>query len=148
MLAACAPSGDTDVDVTINGGETSSVGRSAPYLEDDSSESSEDSVEIDVNAGASAAAGTTRVVRVTVTDWEFAPTLISAKKGEKVQLELVGGTGIHSFAVPGLEMNVRVEPGQVVKVDLPTDTVGSFDASCRIPCGPGHKDMKAKIVIS
>ncbi len=125
---------------------------SAPYLEDDSTSS--DSVELNINSSADAASSQqamndqARVVTINVTDWEFSPSMIAVKKGEKVQLKLVGGTGIHSFAVPGLGMNVRVEPGQTVVVDLPTDAVGTFDASCRIPCGPGHKEMKATIVIS
>lgn len=89
-----------------------------------------------------------RVIEVDVANWAFNPTTITAKKGEKVQLKLVGDTGIHGFTVPGLSMNVRVEAGKTVVVDLPTDTVGSFEAKCSIPCGDGHKDMKATIVIT
>lgn len=133
---------------------SSSFDPNAPFLDDDASSS--DGVELNVHSSESASAMTTsvpsaavpRVITVSVTDWSFSPTMINVKKGEKVQLKLVGGTGIHSFAVPGLDMNVRIEAGQTVIVDLPTDIAGSFDASCRIPCGPGHKDMKATVVIA
>ena len=73
---------------------------------------------------------------------------ISAKKGEKVQLQITGESGIHGFAVPGLSMNIRVEAGKTVTVDLPTDVAGTFEVICSIPCGSGHKSMKATIVIS
>jgi cytochrome c oxidase subunit 2 len=89
-----------------------------------------------------------RVITVAVTTWSFSPATITAKKGEKVQLKLVGGEGIHSFSAPGLGLNVRVTPGQTVMVDLPTDTTGSFDVHCGIPCGPGHPTMQATVVIS
>jgi cytochrome c oxidase subunit 2 len=138
LLAACTTTVDnTDNDSDSAMSESSSSG---PYLEDETS--SDDSVDLDVSAGE------TRVITMSVTDWEFSPSMITAKKGEKVQLKLVGGTGIHSFAIPDLGMNVRVEAGQTVTVDLPTDKIGSFDARCRIPCGPGHMDMKATIIIS
>lgn len=96
----------------------------------------------------SSVAGTQpRMVAVAVSNFAFSPTVITAKKGEKVTLVITGDSGIHGFAVPGLGLNVRVEAGQIVSVDLPTGTVGSFEAFCSIPCGPGHKSMKATIVI-
>jgi cytochrome c oxidase subunit II len=154
LLAACNAQTtiDTDSDTSLSSSEAMTA--SMPYLDDGSSSS--DSVELNVGSSAPAQAassqqannGQTRVITINVTDWSFSPSMIAVAKGEKVQLKLVGGTGIHSLAVPGLGMNVRIEAGQTVTVDLPTDTAGTFDAMCRIPCGAGHKDMKATIVIS
>lgn len=152
LLTACSqnqrvPDGD---DMMPSSSAAASSWGQVPYLDD--SDASEDSMQFDVGSSASAAddqaSAETRVITVAVTDWSFSPNTIAVKKGEKVQLKFVGGTGIHSFSVPGLGMNIRVEAGQTVTVDLPTDQVGTFDASCRIPCGPGHKDMKATIVVS
>jgi cytochrome c oxidase subunit 2 len=102
-------------------------------------------------AAASAAASVVppkiRTIVVSVSTWEFSPSAISVKKGEKVQLQLIGGEGTHSFAVPDLGMNVRVEAGQSVTVDLPTDEAGTFDFRCMVPCGEGHKDMTGKLTI-
>lgn len=149
-LTACQSTvqdtGDQDSSAAMMDESSSSDG---PYLEIDSS-SSEDSVELDVNGSSSgaAAAADGRVVQVSVTDWSFSPSMITAKKGEKVTLELTGVSGIHSFAIPELGMNVRVEPGKTVTVALPTDAAGTYEVVCRIPCGPGHKDMKTTVVIS
>lgn len=155
-LTACTaaePSADTsDTD------DAMMEASSAPfYLDDESSSAGE--VELNVSSmgaassapQAAASESTTngmRTITVNVTDWSFSPAMITAKKGEKVKLKIVGGTGIHSFAVPGLSMNVRIAAGETVTVDLPTDVEGSFDARCAIPCGPGHRDMKATVVIS
>lgn len=88
-----------------------------------------------------------RVVRVLSDNWSFTPALITAKQGEKVTLEIVGVNGVHGFAVPGLGLNAPVAPGETTSVILSTDTVGSFDFFCSIPCGAGHRDMVGKIVV-
>jgi cytochrome c oxidase subunit II len=153
LLSAC--NGSVSIDDEDDGSSSSiSFARSSgPFLDDEDDDSSE-GVELSVPSTSSAQAGTsvpsgeTRIVTVNVTSWAFSPSTISVKKGEKVQLRLVGGDGIHSFAVPGLGMNVRVEPGQTVTVDLPTTTAGTFEFHCAIPCGSGHRDMKGSLVIS
>lgn len=104
----------------------------------------------DVTVTSSSAASTVsaaRTIEVDVASFQFTPSVITAKKGEKVQLKLVGVSGIHGFAVPDLGMNESVAAGDTVMVDLPTDTAGTFQAFCNVPCGPGHSDMKATIVI-
>lgn len=89
-----------------------------------------------------------RVIHINVKNWEFEPATIELKKGEKVVLELSGEGGNHGIAIPGLGVNEVVANGDTILIELPTDVAGTFDAFCNVPCGPGHKDMKAKIVIS
>ncbi len=146
LLAACTastPSMETDTDT-----DTSNDG---PFIEEEGEgeemEASSSSAD-DASSSAATTSGDVRIIRVNVSDWQFNPTTITAKKGEKVKLELIGDSGIHGFAIPGLSMNVRVAAGETVQIDLPTDTVGSFEARCSIPCGPGHRDMKATVVIT
>lgn len=165
LLAACTST-------TTPSDDTASDGSDEPIVIDDTNEINDDtqnSDNADDASSSSKAAGVTfsaaaivapssvaavkpvtqaRVVIIAVTTWSFTPAMITAQKGEKVQLKLVGGEGIHSFAVPGLNMNVRIAAGETVIVDLPTDTAGTFEAMCRIPCGAGHKEMKATVVIS
>lgn len=88
-----------------------------------------------------------RVVDVMVTDWLFSPTMITARKGERVSLRLVGNKGIHSLLVADLGLNVRVSSGESTIVAIPTDTVGTFAGRCGVPCGPGHRDMAFTIVV-
>ena len=158
LLAACGTADvSDDTDTASSSSSSSAVAAaqsSAPFLDDQSS-----SVVLDVRSSEGAASAQTssqatgggsadvRVIELTVSDWAFSPALIMVKKGEKVQIKLTGDTGTHGFAVPSLGLNLRVEAGKSVVFDLPTDTAGTFDAFCSIPCGPGHRDMKAKIVV-
>lgn len=89
-----------------------------------------------------------RVIQVTSENWKFTPNVITAKNGEKVQLQITGISGTHGFAVPDLGINVPVAPGQTVTIDLPTDNIGTHAFFCSIPCGPGHFDMTGQIVIT
>ena len=98
-------------------------------------------------AAAAEPSGDVRVIKVTAENWKFGPTVIRAKKGEKVKIELTGISGTHGFAVPDLGINTPIQPGQTVSIDLPTDKAGSHTFLCSIPCGPSHKDMKGQIVI-
>jgi len=91
-----------------------------------------------------------RVIQVLTENWQFTPSTITVKRGQKVTLQIQGVSGTHGFAVPELGINVPVPPGQTVTVDLPTDRIGSFPLFCSIPCGQGHVDMRGpgyKIVV-
>jgi cytochrome c oxidase subunit 2 len=156
LLSACQPGALTE-GTSSSSSEAMMETSSAPYLDGMGSSSSEEPVVIDLSSAAGSAgdampssqqAAAPRVITINVTTWSFSPSTINVRKGEKIQLKLVGGDGIHSFTSPGLGLNVRVEPGKTVVVDLTTDTAGVFEAHCAIPCGAGHKDMKATIVVS
>lgn len=98
-------------------------------------------------AEAVAPSGEARIIKMTSENWKFSPTVINAKKGEKVTIEITGISGVHGFGIPGLGINVPVQPGETVTVDLPTDKTGTFPFLCTIPCGSGHRDMTGQVVI-
>lgn len=144
VLSAC---GANQAEITDNDGTSSS---SMDHSMMDHSSSSidgmtDDSSSADDSADESADA---RIIEVTVDNWAFAPTAITAATGEKVIVRLTGVEGIHSFAIEDLGINVRVEAGQTVDVEIPTDKAGTFAFRCRIPCGDGHMDMKGTLTIS
>lgn len=88
-----------------------------------------------------------RIIRIEAGNWAFTPSSITVKKGEKVKLQIAGVSGRHGFALSDFGINVSVDAGQTVLVDLPTETAGTFNFRCSIPCGPGHRDMTGTIVI-
>lgn len=164
LLAACSASSisdddDTMTDDTMMMDDSSSSVSSGPFLDDDAMTDDSDSseaVELTVSSSSEAAtsapseepaAGETRVIAMTVTDWEFSPSSIIVKQGEKVQIALTGEKGIHGFAIPELGINVRVEAGKTITVDIPTERTGTFNIRCSVPCGAGHSAMKGSIVV-
>jgi cytochrome c oxidase subunit 2 len=89
-----------------------------------------------------------RVIEMEATDWAFSPSAISVKQGEKIVIRVKGVEGKHSIAIPDLDINVEINPGETKDIEIPTDKAGTFAFRCRIPCGPGHKDMTGTLVIS
>ncbi len=129
-------------------------GTSSKRQDDDvietSQQSSEGAIEEETSVGVTPAEVTppvAKTIRITTDNWNFSPSMITLKKGEKVTVKLVGKAGIHGFAVPELGINQRVEAGKTVEVEILTDRTGTFSFFCSIPCGQGHRDMKGSIVI-
>ena len=116
---------------------------------DATSDSSEGSSSTPAAVPSSSAAPVTaaRTIEVAAENWSFSPSTIRVKKGEKVTVKLASAEGIHGFASPELNINQRVDAGQTINVTIPTDTPGTYEFFCSIPCGEGHKDMRGTIVI-
>lgn len=159
VLAACSSQTDTTVDEDNVNTSSAMTNDDGPYLDYSDSSDDEDDIEFDVSSTATSSTPTTggtssvkegavRIIAVSVGDWYFKPEVINMKKGEKVQIQVTSDSGVHGFGVPELGLNVRVEAGKTITVDIPTDKTGSFSIICTVPCGPGHREMKATIVIS
>ncbi|MDB4978642.1 MAG: cytochrome c oxidase subunit [Candidatus Peribacteria bacterium] len=99
------------------------------------------------SASSVTADSTVRIIPMTVTTFKFEPNAVTLKKGEKVKIRITGIEGVHGIGVPALGINVPVNPGETVDIDVPTDTAGTYEFYCTIPCGPGHDSMKGTIVI-
>lgn len=150
LLAACGsgttpPAGDT----SMSSSPAAMMERSSePAMMASSAATVTSSSAAMMQSSAAATTGEARVIEVSMSNWAFAPKTISVKKGENVVLRVKGVEGIHSFAVPGLNINVAANPGESKDITIPTDTAGTFDFRCFIPCGSGHKDMVGQLVIS
>lgn len=131
FLTACSASVTGD-----QGGASSSV-----------SESSSSSL-ASAAASASPAQAGARAIEIQAANWAFTPSDITVKKGEKVTLKLVGVSGNHGLGSRDLGLDVKVNEGQTVTVDLPTDRAGTFSFRCNVLCGEGHQDMTGTITIS
>ena len=104
--------------------------------------------DVQVEVDADAMMQQSRVIAVSADNWTFSPSAISAKKGEQVKIRLTGIAGAHGFAVPDLGINTAIAAGQVVDVEIPTDTTGTFSFRCSVPCGSGHKEMTGTLTIT
>ena len=88
-----------------------------------------------------------RTIMLHSSNWEFSPSTITAKQGENISLHLMGIQGNHGFAIPALGINETMSQGESKLVKIPTDKAGTYEFSCSVPCGSGHRDMKGTIVI-
>ena len=88
-----------------------------------------------------------RMIMLHSSDWAFTPNLITVKQGEDITLHLMGIEGDHGIAIPGLGINQTMAQGEHSMVQIPTDTPGTYEFFCNVPCGVGHSDMRGTIVI-
>ncbi len=146
VLAAC----DANKASTISEESDSSSSLEDVGMDHDASASVDEAISGDdasSEATDTGAATDARVITMTAADWEFSPNAITAKMGENIVIRVTGVEGAHSFAVPSMGINQKINPGEVKDIVIPTDKAGTYDFRCMVPCGPGHKEMTGKIVI-
>ena len=86
-----------------------------------------------------------QVIHVTARKFVFLPGEITLKQGVPVVLEFVSADVVMGFSAPDLKVRADIIPGQVARVRLVPQQVGSFDFVCDIFCGDGHEGMSGKI---
>ena len=89
----------------------------------------------------------TQVVSVTARKFEYAPAVITLKRGVPVIIELTSLDRQHGFACPGLNVRADVNPGVISRVRVAPDRPGTYPFHCDIFCGEGHSEMTGKIVV-
>ena len=88
-----------------------------------------------------------RVIKVTAKKFEFKPSVITVKKGELVELELMTSDRRHGFDAPELKIHAEIKPGAPTRVQFRPDKAGHFPFHCSVFCGDGHEDMTGEIVV-
>jgi cytochrome c oxidase subunit II len=86
-----------------------------------------------------------QVVRITARKFAFLPGEITLKKGIPVVLEFVSAEVMMGFNAPDLKVRADIIPGQVARVRLVPQQIGTFEYLCDIFCGDGHEGMHGTI---
>jgi cytochrome c oxidase subunit 2 len=86
-----------------------------------------------------------QVIHVTARKFAFLPGEITLKQGVPVILEFVSADVVMGFNAPDFKVRADIVPGQVARVRLVPQQLGSFDFLCDIFCGDGHEGMNGKI---
>lgn len=90
---------------------------------------------------------TVKEFTITAKDWQFSPSNISVKKGDKVRLTITSADVTHSFKLKDYNLDVMLEPGQTQTVEFVADKAGTFSFRCGVPCGEGHSDMTGTLTV-
>ena len=147
FLAAC--SSDTASVLPDDSSSSSSMeaDREGMNHSEEAMEATSSAAEASADVSVSVDTTDARVIEMTAEDWKFTPATIMAKKGKKVVVRLTGTTGEHSFAIPDLNISIKINPGETKDITIPTDKAGTYGFRCMTPCGPGHKDMKGTLTV-
>ncbi len=88
-----------------------------------------------------------KVVKVVARRFTYAPNTITLKKGVPVVLELTTVDVVMGFNAPDFNARADILPGQVARLRLVPDKVGTFTFLCDIFCGSGHETMSGTLVV-
>ncbi len=98
-------------------------------------------------AGCSKPAPLPAHITVEMKKYVITPAEIHLKLGEAVRFEVSAKDVEHGFDVPALGIKEAVQPGKPASFMVTPTRKGSFTIECGIICGPGHDDMRGKIVV-
>ncbi len=86
-----------------------------------------------------------QVIRITARKFAFLPGEITLKRGVPVVLEFVAPEVVMGFSAPDLKVRTDIIPGQMARLRLVPQQIGTFVFLCDIFCGDGHEGMSGKI---
>jgi cytochrome c oxidase subunit II len=78
---------------------------------------------------------------------DIVTTELHVPVGRQVVAQLTSKDVIHTFGVAGLRVKQDVIPGIVASVWFTPKAIGQFDIACSGLCGPGHDQMRGKVVV-
>jgi cytochrome c oxidase subunit 2 len=81
------------------------------------------------------------VITVQARRYEFNPSEITLKRGQKVKLIFVSDDVPHGVVVEGLGIDLDIETKHSKEVIITPLEVGDFEGRCSRYCGPGHRAM-------
>jgi len=84
---------------------------------------------------------------MTAKNYEFDPSVITVKKGEKVRLIITATDRDHGIKIEGYDINQELKKGDPTTIEFTADKAGTFEFKCSVYCGLGHRKMKGKLVV-
>lgn len=80
-------------------------------------------------------------------EWQFNPSTVNVKQGDKVRLKIKSIDVAHGFSLLDFNVNENLEPEKEVVVEFIADKKGEFSFFCSVFCGEGHSGMKGKLIV-
>lgn len=91
-----------------------------------------------------AVAADPNVVTITASNFQFDKPEYRVRAGQAYKFRLVNAQGNHGVEVVGTDLKLG---GAQTMAEFKFDSPGTYDIICNIPCGTGHVDMKAKLIV-
>lgn len=68
-----------------------------------------------------------RVIDMSVGNFQFTPSMIVLRRGENIVLRLVATSGTHTFTSSTLGLDIAISEGETKGFNIPTDNAGTFE---------------------
>jgi cytochrome c oxidase subunit 2 len=85
--------------------------------------------------------------RLTARKYQFSPTTISVKQGDRVRLIITAIDADHGFKLEAFNIGRTLSKGEPVTIEFTADRTGSFPFECSHFCGLGHRKMKGQLTV-
>jgi cytochrome c oxidase subunit 2 len=82
------------------------------------------------------------VIEISAKKFEYAPNVVTLKKGEAVTLRVTALDRPHGLLVPAFHIDLDAVPGTPAETTFTPTESGRFEAICDHYCGVGHGNMK------
>lgn len=86
-------------------------------------------------------------IRMTAKKYEYSPSEIRVKQGERVRLLITALDRKHGFAIKDLNIKTELEKGKETVVEFTADRPGEYKFKCSVRCGWRHRWMNGKLVV-
>jgi cytochrome c oxidase subunit II len=88
---------------------------------------------------------TPRRIEISAKRFAFAPSEITLKQGQPIELVLKSEDVAHGFRCRELNIDLKVSKGGTTEAHFTPDKAGDFVAHCAVFCGSGHGQMAMTI---
>lgn len=88
-----------------------------------------------------------RVIEITAKRFEYAPNVVTLRRGEAVTIRLTSLDRAHGLLVKPLGIDLDADHGDPDEVTITPKAAGTFPAICDHYCGMGHGNMKMTFVV-
>lgn len=88
-----------------------------------------------------------REIKLGAFQYGFSPDPLVVKKDDIVKLEITSRDVTHGVYIKEYGINVAVKNGETKKIEFFANKAGEFDIICSVYCGPGHSEMKGRLVV-
>ncbi|UTR13399.1 cytochrome c oxidase subunit II [Salipaludibacillus sp. LMS25] len=78
----------------------------------------------------------------------YSPDTIEVPAGSTVIFEVTSQDVVHSFTIPGTNVNMMITPGHVNMAEYTFEEPGEYLVICNEYCGTGHHYMQMKIEVT
>lgn len=91
--------------------------------------------------------GANREIRMTAKKYAFSPSVITVKKGDRVELIITALDREHGFSLPAFKVNQTLKKGVPTVVSFVANKSGTFKFKCSVFCGLGHRRMHGTLIV-
>jgi len=82
-------------------------------------------------------------IEIQASNFQLDPAEYTVNAGEEVKLSLTNVEGMHGIAIDEFDVNIEGDGEAVFTPEEP----GEYTIYCSIPCGEGHSDMVATLIV-